>query len=186
MSSEPVFEAFKKIPRMKRGCVITEKIDGTNAQIWISENPEEPMRFGSRNRWITPADDNFGFARWASENAEALRTYLGPGRHFGEWWGCGIQRNYGLAEKRFSLFNTGRWKEKFSTVPPPKGLDLVPVLYQGDFSTSVVDDIMGLLKSCGSIAAPGFKDPEGVVVYHTASRELYKVTLGGDGHKGNE
>ena len=36
-------------------------------------------------------------------------TFLVPGRHFGEWWGSGIQRGYGLDEKTFSLFNAYRW-----------------------------------------------------------------------------
>ena len=49
------FEAFQKIARLKRNCVITEKIDGTNAQIFIGEDGE--FLTGSRNRWITPDDD---------------------------------------------------------------------------------------------------------------------------------
>jgi hypothetical protein len=89
-----VFEPFDKIPRLKRGCVVTEKIDGTNAQVYIPEDGG-PMLVGSRNRWITPDNDNYGFARWAYENEAELRK-LGPGRHFGEWWGSGIQRRYGI------------------------------------------------------------------------------------------
>jgi hypothetical protein len=63
-----IFEAFDKIARLSRMCVITEKIDGTNAQIYI---PEEGGFFtGSRNQWITPEQDNFGFSRWAHEHKE--------------------------------------------------------------------------------------------------------------------
>ena len=91
------FEKFDKIARLSRNCIITEKIDGTNAQVFIGENGE--FLTGSRNRWITPEDDNAGFARWALENKEKL-LQLGPGRHFGEWWGSGIQRRYGLDRKR--------------------------------------------------------------------------------------
>ena len=52
----------------------------------------------------------FGFARWVETNRERLITLLGPGLHFGEWWGSGIQRGYGLTkgDKRFSLFNVER------------------------------------------------------------------------------
>src|ERR1700743_312939 len=105
------FEAFGKIPRLTREIVITEKIDGTNAQVYIyrDKNGDLQMRAGSRTRWITPEDDNFGFARWVHENKEHLLK-LGKGQHFGEWWGLGIQRCYNLREKRFSLFNTLRWE----------------------------------------------------------------------------
>lgn len=78
------FEEFPKIPRLRRGVTITEKIDGTNGQIFIDE--EGNIKAGSRSRWITPEDDNYGFARWVAEHADELRE-LGHGRHFGEWWG---------------------------------------------------------------------------------------------------
>lgn len=190
-----MFEEFHKIPRLKRTCVITEKIDGTNAQVHISEDGE--MLFGSRTRYITPTDDNFGFARWAEANKQELLK-LGPGRHFGEWWGSGIQRGYGLTkgEKRFSLFNVGRWKagvdqhhDKCScgTCPAkedaalPSCVSLVPVLYEGPFSSEIVDTMIAGLAKFGSKAAPGFMNPEGIVVYHAAARSMFKVTLEKDG-----
>ena len=173
------FEAFDKIPRLRRDCIITEKIDGTNAQIFFPDDGG-PMLVGSRNRWITPEADNFGFARWAVEHEEELRL-LGPGRHYGEWWGAGIQRRYGLSEKRFSLFNTTRWTQPDVTLPPC--VSIVPVLYAGPFSDKAVADALGCLAETGSKAAPGFRDPEGIVVFLSASRQLYKVTLGDDGHK---
>lgn len=171
------FEAFAKIPRLRRGCVITEKIDGTNAQVYFPDDGG-PMQVGSRNRWITPDNDNYGFARWAFEHEAELRL-LGPGRHFGEWWGPGIQRRYNETAKRFSLFNVGRWKDK----PLPSCVSLVPVLYDGIFSDAVVNDCLKLLADGGSVASPGFMNPEGIVVFHSASQSLYKVTLGDDGHK---
>src|SRR5690606_13561404 len=100
------FTEFPKIPRLNRNIIVTEKIDGTNASIFIGEDGE--FLVGSRTRWITPEKDNFGFAAWAHENRDELMK-LGPGHHFGEWWGRGIQRGYGLNERRFSLFNTSRW-----------------------------------------------------------------------------
>lgn len=36
------------------------------------------------------------------------------------------------------------------------------------------------LRTRGSVAAPGFMKPEGVVVFHTASQQLFKVTLEND------
>lgn len=172
------FESFQKIARLKRTCTITEKIDGTNAQVAFDEVTGQ-MFVGSRNRWITPEADNMGFARWCAENEEELRK-LGPGRHFGEWWGAGIQRRYGLTEKRFSLFNTSRWT--LETLPAC--CSVVPVLFNGEFSTDVVQSCMDKLAAEGSVAAPGFMNPEGVVVYLPQAGKMFKVTLDGDGHKG--
>src|SRR5271165_3703942 len=107
--SNPDFQAFPKIPRLNREIVITEKIDGTNASIHIAE--DGTVFTGSRTKWITPNDDNKGFARWVKEHEDELRTGLGYGTHYGEWWGAGIGRRYGLTEKRFSLFNTTRWTD---------------------------------------------------------------------------
>jgi hypothetical protein len=179
------FEAFQKIPRLlKRTCTITEKIDGTNAQVYIPED-DGPILAGSRNRWLTVESDNFGFARWVADHADELRA-LGPGRHFGEWWGCGIQRRYGLSEKRFSLFNTGRWRKPgggsyVDELPPC--VHVVPVIYEGPFSTIEVEICLEKLGTSGSVASPGFTNPEGIVIWHHASRTLHKVTLGDDGHK---
>jgi len=163
------FEPFPKIPRLRRTVIITEKIDGTNAQVFVGE--DGVVRAGSRTRWITPEDDNFGFARWVAEHADGLRE-LGPGRHFGEWWGAGIQRRYGQTEKRLSLFNSGRWADE-----RPACCGVVPVLYQGPFTTDAVEAAVDDLRHNGSRAAPGFMNPEGVIVFHVASREMFKVTL---------
>ena len=166
----PVLEEFRKIPRLSRNCVITEKIDGTNAQIYITEDG----RFftGSRTRWITPDDDNFGFSRWAYDHKAELME-LGPGKHYGEWWGLGIQRGYGATDKRFSLFNTSRWTQEN---PPPKCCLVVPVLYTGIFTSTAVDDALLDLQKNGSRAIP-FMRPEGVVVYQTAGRCYFKKTI---------
>jgi hypothetical protein len=189
----PDFESFESIPRLSRECYITEKIDGTNAQVCVLDTGE--VLAGSRSRWITPADDNFGFARWVAEHEEELRTGLGVGRHYGEWWGAGIQRRYGLSEKRFSLFNSNRWADdaadrqgKDPRVPPPpprpECCHVVPVLWKGVFDSQIVDFMLKKLETEGSAAAPGFMKPEGVVVWHVGARKLFKKTIEGDGHKG--
>jgi hypothetical protein len=169
------FVEFPKIARLRRGCVITEKIDGTNAQIHFTDTGE--MLVGSRTRWITPEDDNYGFARWVQEHREELAP-LGPGSHFGEWWGSGIQRRYGVEDKRFSLFNVGRWGPGAKDEAlRPACCGVVPTLYAGDFSSDAVNDALTRLRLGGSAAAPGFMQPEGVVIYHAAARALFKVTL---------
>lgn len=170
------FAPFPKIARLNRDCIITEKIDGTNAQVIVT--PEGQVLAASRTRLITPEQDNYGFARWVYENAEALKR-LGYGRHFGEWWGQGIQRKYGMKEKKFSLFNVSRWEEGLPE-GLPSNVDLVPRLYDGPFSTQAVNLILNFLKERGSQAAPGFMDPEGIIVFHKASSTLYKVTIKDD------
>ena len=165
------FIEFDKIARLSRNCVVTEKNDGTNASIVITEDGE--FLTGSRTRWITPTDDNYGFAKWAAANKEELLK-LGPGSHYGEWWGLGIQRNYGLKEKRFSLFNTARWSD---AAVRPACCSVVPVLYSGLFSTILICEALGNLAQYGSIAAPGFMKPEGIVIWHEAARMYFKKTI---------
>jgi hypothetical protein len=148
----------------------------------------------SRKRIITPLNDNFGFAAWVWDNAETLVRDLGDGLHFGEWWGSGIQRGYGLekGDKRFSLFNVKRWTEPCSLIHAdgipcllPKrfetpNLGVVPVLYKGEFTTDAVNATLTELKDLGSQAVRGFQRPEGIVIYHTAANELFKVTVEND------
>ena len=181
------FQGFPKMPRISRDVVITEKIDGTNAQVAIVElegvsvpgalfeQDGLALFAGSRTRWITPEQDNAGFARWCRDNAQELMG-LGPGRHFGEWWGQGIQRGYGLKEKRFSLFNVARWADE-----RPACCHIVPVLYQGIFDTRMVDFTIDALAQSGSMAAPGFLRPEGIVIFHTAGNFGMKKTIEKDG-----
>lgn len=184
------FRGFPKIPRYSRECVITEKIDGTNASVIIvrADGQESlpggcavvtgaypeiyTVTAGSRNRLICPTDDNHGFAAWVWEHAEELVRGLGGGVHFGEWWGCGINRGYGLQEKRFSLFNTTRWGEA-----RPACCHVVPVIERGIFHSWLVERAIEKLHADGSAAAPGFKNPEGVVIYHTAGNLMFKKTL---------
>lgn len=167
------FVEFPKIARLSREVIITEKIDGTNAQVCVTEDGR--VLAGSRTRWITPAADNFGFAMWVQANADALRG-LGPGRHYGEWWGAKIGRRYGLTERRFSLFNVTRWADD-ADVPRPACCHIVPVLYRGPFSTVIVDGILDGMRVSGSMAAPGFMQPEGVVIFHIAGNVGFKKTL---------
>jgi RNA ligase. len=190
------FEEWPKTPRLFRDITVTEKIDGTNAAIAIRPipagaviNDPVPVAFAadgtrlavfaqSRKRIVTPHADNYGFARWVWDNASELASLLGPGIHYGEWWGSGIQRRYGYAngDRRFSLFNTDKGAgiaQCVGGVP----VDAVPVLYRGPFDTAKVDECLRSLAAYGSVAAPGFTNPEGVCVFHHASRKVFKATL---------
>lgn len=207
------FKAWPKTPRLFRDITITEKIDGTNACIIIqpdertdyeigdpSENPNafpanhviDPatglgyrVAAQSRNRVITPGKttDNYGFAGWVEANAVDLLAALGEGYHYGEWWGGGIARGYGLNSKYFSLFNTHRYQHLAAGARVYASLDNVqpvPVLYQGPNTEKAITDALHYLKWDGSKAAPGFAKPEGVIVYHSASSQVYKVLLEND------
>lgn len=178
------FEPFPKIPRLNREVICNEKIDGSNASVIITDDGR--IAAASRNRRITPTEDNYGFAQWVEDHKEELLK-LGPGRHFGEWWGHGIQRGYGLKEKRFSLFNTSRWtpnghggvwSEKESVFVDC--CSVVPTIWRGDFDSFDARDLIEILRLHGSFAAPGFMRPEGIVMYHTAADKCFKVTLEGD------
>lgn len=177
------FVKFPKIPRlfqtpqqkkdMSPTLTITEKIDGTNGCIVITE--EGYVRAQSRNRFVTSDNDNYGFAAWVEDNAGALFNTLGPGHHFGEWYGLGINRGYKLREKRFALFNTHRWSEVEEEFQVP-GLDVVPILrLVYDFATESINDAIEWLKGHGSSISPGFMQPEGIVCFHHASGQLFKV-----------
>jgi hypothetical protein len=192
------FKGFGKIPRLFRDVVITQKLAGQTGAVGILTEREpgydDPrvthvhpggLALGvyaqSRKRIITPQTDNHGFAAWVQEHAELLATNLGPGLHFGEWWGSGIKSGEGLTggDKRFSLFNTKRWSDKcWCDIP---GLSVVPVLYEGPFSEQVLIDVLTYLAEGGSVACPGFMQPEGIIVYHKAANSLFKITLDNDG-----
>lgn len=166
---EVPFVEFPKIFRLSRDIIVTEKIDGTNAQVLITDDGR--IFAGSRNKWITPAQDNFGFAGWVDRNRDELLK-LGPGSHFGEWWGNGIQRGYGLKEKRFSLFNTYRWTDS-----RPACCHVVPTLYAGPFDETAIKGALYRLEASGSVAAPDFRKPEGVVIFHVPSQFMFKKTI---------
>lgn len=165
------FREFPKIFRLNREVVVTEKLDGTNGCVIVGEDGSVAAQ--SRSRIITPMDDNFGFAGWVAYHATELRE-LGVGYHYGEWWGAGIQRRYGLAEKRFSLFNVTRWGES-----RPACCHVVPVIMRGTASQgfSVAYPALELLRAGGSLAAPGFMKPEGIVAFHAQGNVLMKATL---------
>lgn len=198
------FTPWPKTARLFRDIVITEKIDGTNAAIhatpladWEADlirsvpgdNSIHTVQVAgfwwgvsaqSRKRIITPGKttDNYGFAAWVYDNAAELVTLLGEGLHYGEWWGAGIQRGYGLdaGDRRFSLFNADRHAEIITTVSGVLVMS-VPVLYRGVFSERCITLMLDGLRRRGSVAAPGFASPEGICVYHSALRTVTKVTL---------
>lgn len=134
----------------------------------------------SRSRFIVPASlrkkaDNYQFATWVDSHADELTT-LGPGFHYGEWWGFGIQRGYGMAEKHFSLFDVSRWGE--GRQQRPACCDVVPLL--GYFTPDKIEEQVELLRTNGSVVSPGYMKPEGVVLWHSQSKNYFKILLEDD------
>ena len=195
------FLEWPKTPRLFRDIVVTEKLDGTNAAVRIvpvadvdrvTKEDGEVIAFfdpqpiavvegfavyaQSRNRLIFPGKmtDNYGFAGWVERNAASLVEDLGEGIHYGEFWGQGIARKYNQQHKTFSLFNVARYADITFTTP---SLDVVPVLHEGHFDQWEVENALNKLRVNGSVAAPGFMNPEGICVYHSASRQVFKATL---------
>ena len=204
MTSLLEFKGWPKTPRLNRDMIITEKIDGTNAAVIVKAlsddlNLTEVLAEGdangkivdvngvtyvvgaqSRKRVVTPLSDNFGFASWVWLNAEALAGALGEGYHYGQWWGSGVQRGYGIqrGKKFFSLFNVHRYANiDFVGLGLPD-VALVPVLYQGPFSTETINNVLIGLKRSGSYLADW--PSEGLVVFHSASGQIYKVLTEND------
>lgn len=167
--AEPEFKVWPKIPRYKNEkIVITEKIDGSNGAIIITDWGDVFAQ--SRNRILKPdsSDDNFGFGTWVEYNKSDLFR-LGTGHHFGEWWGLGIQRRYGMKQKVFSLFNTYRPAESL-----PECVRNVPIL--GDD----IEQALGILTTEGSQAAPGYMNPEGIVIFSCLHKTRYKIIINED------
>lgn len=142
---------------------ITQKIHGSNAQIYIYPDEitgEKMIKAGSRNRWLTPEDDNYGFAKFVYENKDAFLN-LGFGRHYGEWAGPGINSGEGLSEKTLFLFSE---PDRYHKHELPIHTTFVPEIYKGPADLSKIDECMSRLLERGSYVVAGFDKPEGVVI----------------------
>lgn len=179
----PEFRPWGKTPRFNAlHAVVTEKLDGTNALIHITD--DGVLYPGSRNRWIQPGKktDNYGFAQWCEDNHDELMK-LGAGWHYGEWWGAGIGRKYGMASvpneqnanRILSLFNTRRWGPHNPNTPAC--VSVVPTLYDGPFDLAAIYKQVAHLQATGSVAAPGFMDIEGVVAYLPQFDQRMKIVV---------
>lgn len=169
---------FKKYPKTKRfldsTMLITEKLEGTNAQIVFleSETPNYiPWLAGSRNKWLTETSSNFGFYQFVEENVEVLFEILGVGRHYGEFCGDKIQNTAGVEGKKLFMFNTSLdIPEEYKHI-----VDTVPRLHVGPFNPRVIHEILNGLKDNGSVASPGFYPVEGIILHLSSKR--YKIYL---------
>ncbi len=166
---EQPFKSFGKMARLDTTRMrITQKMHGTNAQILIENDVEAGVmriKAGSRTKYLTETNDNFGFAKWVNENAQDLIEILNEGRHYGEWCGPGINSGEGLKERTLFLFDVPRFRHFIEKREHPQ-VSCVPILYEGPFNTVTIDNVFGWLKREGSHAVEygTFDKVEGIVV----------------------
>ncbi len=172
INTQVEFEPWAKIPRAVLGdCVMSMKMDGTNACVIIKDGAIVGVQSRKRMINVGKDSDNYGFASYVSQN-EQMFLQLGEGRHYGEWAGLGIQSNpHNLPNKQFFLFDTRRWGEHN---PPPGCISVVEVLHHGEYTRQNVDDVMNNLKTRSE--AEGWK-AEGIVVYFPKLKAMEKHTF---------
>lgn len=116
----PSIESFSSMRKKNMDKLMTFvtkiKLDGTNAAVQIA--PNDDVIYQSRERIITPSDDNYGFAAWASTQQKNWISVASNVRYFtgikdanvtiyGEWAGPGIQKNVAVSQipkKHFFIF----------------------------------------------------------------------------------
>ena len=198
------YPSFSSIERLENiYCIISEKIDGTNGLIEIQNKANNSntgsmiVKFGSRNRYISFSDDNAGFANFfrhyekkfknmakeiiaSSYNEDSqtdeIPTENYPLRIYGEWFGKGIQRGYGLKDKFFMPFSTF-YAEKLIEYQVPN-IVKPNIMYTGKFSQEIADTCMQTLTN-GSLIIPEFKRPEGIVIHFPKYNFRLKQTFEG-------
>ena len=97
-----------------------------------------------------------------------------------------------MDSKRLSLFNTARWG-LLNDEPARADSDIgdlplysVPVLYQGPFGLEPLAGAVDQLERDGSVAAPGFRNPEGIVCLFRDAGAPFKYVMKGDAHKAED
>jgi hypothetical protein len=197
LTTVPEHVPFASITRLNRATVVSEKIHGSNFGIHVLLDGS--VHAQSRKKIIDLTCDVKGFARWIAENSNDLATQLGPGLHFGEFAGPGIQKGftYGWDEKRFLLFNSGRWHSEFnqaviagedpdSVTGSTKCLQaplchVVPIVAIGQsLWDPVVIGAIDKIRPHGSYASSGHHRAEGIVVFHEPSQATFKVLCDND------
>jgi hypothetical protein len=65
----------------------------------------------------------------------------------------------------------------------PECCYVVPTVYTGEFDTAVINHLMYELQGKGSLASPGFMNPEGIMVYIPSASQYFKAPFDKN-HKG--
>lgn len=150
------------------------KIDGTNSQVFLKD--ENTLGFGSRNREITPEDDNAGFAKSMTDNKELYSELLSFLRAhpsytiYGEWLVPHTLKSYIQASwKKFYVFDvldedTGKYlpyKEYSKALGDLRHLYLIPLMCE--LKNPTPEQIQAQLQQTGAfLCAAGLG--EGIVI----------------------
>ena len=150
------------------------KIDGTNSQVFLKD--DGTLGFGSRNREITPDDDNAGFAKAMTEDKELYSELLSILRThpsytiYGEWLVPHTLKSYTQDSwKKFYVFDvldesTGEYlpyKEYSKILGDLKHLHLIPLMCELEDPTP--EQIQEKLQATGAfLCATGLG--EGIVI----------------------
>lgn len=180
MTTDNEFRPWRSIERYQGIHVqIAEKLHGTSAQVHVQKQLDGTLKAlaGKRTSYVGTTG-HFGFGEFVANNGQALCDSLGEGRHYGEWVGPGVNGQYGLTEKVFVLFNHRYHLPKKLAGKLPNRVDVVPVLYDGPYTPTIIGETMDNLKASGSVFAPGFMKPEGVVLFfpqfNTMQKKVFK------------
>lgn len=202
-SLDNLISDWPTIPRLTESLIVTEKLDGVFGKIHISDYPPSTytsdhtvtktpdgrafiVTAATRDFKLKHDTDYFGFREWVYAHAQSLAMILGPGDHFGEWWGGGIRRGYGLpdGDRRFSLFDFNRWSSMIGQTLEMTEVDeirVVPIITTlSSFDSSDIHRLLDLLRRTGSYAEVGYKPAEGVVIYNTDGLPVVKAVLKDD------
>lgn len=174
MSNHP---NYPKTGRISGPWLVTEKVDGTSACIAIEPGPfgSPAISFGSRNRWLTREADNHGFYAWAVAHSGWFMGHLGVGVHYGEWFGRGIQRGYGMTERRLALFDVERYQTRLAHAVTNPGVITVPALLEARDG----DEGLGWLGHMAPTSTLGPVPMEGVVLRHRVTGAVFKHLFDG-------
>lgn len=180
------FPAYPKTKRLESETItISEKIDGTNGLIRVRTHLDgtKDILAGSRSKWLftdgTKTWDNHGFGQWVRDNELEL-SKLPDGDHYGEWYGRGINRNYGMKDRKFMLFNRERY---VNLEEIPNCVELETVLFNNASIYGIDVVINGLeieMDEKGSTHVPGFDRPEGLILRFKLAGKVYKEIFSKD------
>lgn len=135
----------KEVQDIEHGTThVFPKLDGTNGSVWVQDGN---LRFGSRNRVITPENDNAGMAT-ALQHDERLRGFFAKYprlRVYGEWLVPHTLKGYVEdAWRKFYIFDVYNDEtqqflsyEEYEPLLKDFGLDYIPCFYKvrnGEYS----------------------------------------------------
>ena len=192
MSSLNAYPKYPKTHRLENiNCIISEKVDGTNGLIhgiYDSKTESFKVKFGSRTRYLNPEvkdGDNFGFASFYLPYKKLFKKLFNSLREehsdlcdikiYGEWFGKGIQRGYGLENKYFMPFN--KYYAAFLQQGSIPNIIEPYIFCECKYNIQESLDAMSLLRANGSYLIPGYDNPEGIIINFRDLDIRFKETI---------